>query len=339
MRSAKRFRGSNDKIIKAKKKAEVVSAMRAEDDEPLAVVCSCIHLSHNAPVARSVENNWYAVMESKLSELDAIAKKYRVPIVCCGDVFDRPDAPPELISFAIEHLPHMYSIPGQHDLPHHNYDDLHKSAYWTLVKAGKIINLEPGKINRVDTSRYSFYVNAFPWGFEGDIEEWEDDSDFTICIAHAYIWKSEKTSYPGAPPSKHVEEWTGKFKGYNAVAMGDNHRGFLYNDLDSPAIFNAGTLLRRKADEINYKPRVGIVYRSGKIEQYFLETEDDKFIDMDGACAIIEKALDATDFLEELSTIGGKIVDFAEAVERFCERNDISKRIKSILSKSMESKK
>lgn len=97
----------------------------------IAVLCSDIHLCHTCPPARSNEPNWYDAMARTLDELAGIASHYYVPILCAGDVFDRWNSPPELINFAIKHLPPMHCIPGQHDLPNHSLEDIRRSAYST----------------------------------------------------------------------------------------------------------------------------------------------------------------------------------------------------------------
>ena len=40
----------------------------------LAILCSDIHLSHNAPVARSAEPDWYIAMKRPLDEIADLAK-------------------------------------------------------------------------------------------------------------------------------------------------------------------------------------------------------------------------------------------------------------------------
>ncbi|GAG04154.1 unnamed protein product, partial [marine sediment metagenome] len=146
----------------------------------LALLCSDLHLSHVPPAARSAESDWYAAMKRPLDEIRELARLHgkadglkQVKILCAGDVFDssgadrrRWNSPPELINFAIDALPEgMYCIPGQHDLPNHNYGEIKRSAYWTLAKAGKLHNLPPGKsmLLRLDGSAT---VTAFPWGYE-----------------------------------------------------------------------------------------------------------------------------------------------------------------------------
>ena len=46
----------------------------------IAILCSDLHLSHVAPVARSAENNWYAAMARALQELRELAEEHDVPV-------------------------------------------------------------------------------------------------------------------------------------------------------------------------------------------------------------------------------------------------------------------
>ncbi len=127
----------------------------------IAIAVADLHLSLNPPLARAAEPNWLDAMSRPLKELRELAEKLNVPILCSGDVLDRWNSSAELINFAIEHLPWMHAIPGQHDLPLHSLVDIHKSAYWTLVKAGNIWHIN-GK--QQDVAGFLGTVSAFPWG-------------------------------------------------------------------------------------------------------------------------------------------------------------------------------
>ena len=108
--------------------------MRSKNTENIiAIFAADLHLSLKAPIWRSTEQDWFEAMLRPLVELRTLATLHNCPIVYAGDIFDKWNSPPELINFAIEHLPKGHAIPGQHDLPLHNYEDIRKSAYWTLV--------------------------------------------------------------------------------------------------------------------------------------------------------------------------------------------------------------
>lgn len=144
-----------------------------------------------------------------------------LPVICAGDIFDRYNAGPELINFALAYLPRMYAIPGQHDLPHHSYEDIRKSAYWTLVEAGKILNLEPGKPVGVGVMQ----LWGFPWGTPVEPCPETPHLGIDVAVVHQYVWMKEH-GYPGAPEENRVKNFLGKIVGYDAVVVGDNHKGF-----------------------------------------------------------------------------------------------------------------
>ena len=109
-------------------------------DKIVAIVCADIHLSSKAPVWRSNEPDWFAAMLKPLKQLVQLQAELECPVLIAGDIFDRWNASPELINFAMKYLPIVdtYAIPGQHDLPLHNYEDMEKSAYGVLKRAGTI---------------------------------------------------------------------------------------------------------------------------------------------------------------------------------------------------------
>jgi hypothetical protein len=118
--------------------------------EPIAVLCSDIHLSLKQPPCRA--DDWLSVQKGYLVQLKSLACAAKelwlgnrnttgrpIPILCAGDIFDKWNSPPELIRFALEHLPDgMICVPGQHDLPNHSFEEIHRSAYGVLREAGKI---------------------------------------------------------------------------------------------------------------------------------------------------------------------------------------------------------
>src|SRR5580704_11435281 len=104
----------------------------------VAIACADFHLSENAPVARSAEKSWWDAMRRPLRELRELQARHDCPILFCGDLFDVWNPRPAVINFALEELPEMFGISGNHDQPFHASDLLGQSAYWTMVAAEKI---------------------------------------------------------------------------------------------------------------------------------------------------------------------------------------------------------
>jgi hypothetical protein len=294
--------------------------MRPSGFFPVAILCSDIHLRHKAPIARSGEPDWYAAMARPLLELEKLAHTHRVPIVCAGDIFHKWDSPPELINWAIDHLPVMYAIPGQHDLPLHNYADIAKSAYWTLVKAGKVLNLTDKRI----LPSGDVCVYAFPWGKEVHSIT-PSNGRVDLAVIHAYVWR-EKFGYAGAPEPSKASRYASKLKGYTAAVFGDNHQGF-YHKGTTP-IINCGGLMRSTTDDIHRDPSIWILYGDGGVVRHPLDTSKD-ILTITPEVREAEK-IELSDFITELEGLGIAALEVTERIKQIL-RSEIPKEVKSIL--------
>ena len=321
----------------------------------IAVLTSDLHLSHKSPIARSAEKSWYDAMKRSLDELRSVSEKYDVPIICTGDIFDRWNSPPELINFAIDNLPKMYAIPGQHDLPNHRLDEIEKSAYWTLVKSGIIINLTGknseykfiGSTDFVKKAKSPLCVYAFPWGIDIEPLPIGMGGAIHLAVIHSYIWTTGH-SYPGADKNQRVGKYYKQLEGYDVAVFGDNHQGFII-DAEygtkvalnktgqlTPHVMNCGTLRRRKIDEIDYKPQIGLLHSDGSITPHFMDTSKDKFIDVDEARVKEKQELDISKFLQELKDLGSDSLDFRDAANRYMDSQKTDDDVRSMVLDAIE---
>jgi len=301
---------------------------------PLAVLCSDIHLSHKCPVARTAEESWYEAMKRVLDELRFIAHQQfncKLPIICAGDVFDRWNSPAELINFAVDNLPEMYAIPGQHDLPNHNMGEIERSAYWTLVQCGVLKEIEKGDFlvrHEGKEKSNGLVLFPFPWGSDiKPLKSEKDSRDVHLAVIHSYIWK-DGFGYPNAPKEQRVAKYRRAIAGYDAAVFGDNHKGFHVRLPEGIDIINTGTLMRRKIDEVDYVPQVGILYSTGLIEPIPLSTDDDKFVDRHLERTNRQDDISARDLLEELQSLGGDSLQFRDFVIREMDKRDTSSGVR-----------
>lgn len=250
-----------------------MSNMRPED-EVIAIVCSDIHLSHKPPLARSGEPDWYAAMARPLSELRGLHSDYGVPVVIAGDIFDRWNSPPELIRFALDNLPKgAWVIPGQHDLPYHDYGSLNRSALGVLIKAGWVNLLPPdGQVPfKVTNGQAQFRVTGFAWGMP--IQPSISKIGLQVAVIHAYCWK-QGNSYYDAGEESNVKSFFSQLKGYDVAIFGDNHTPFEAKS-GSLRIFNCGGFMRRKSDEANLRPSCGLLHADGRITRHYFDISQD----------------------------------------------------------------
>lgn len=305
---------------------------------PLAVLTSDWHLSHRPPIARSAEPDWYAVQERYINELFKVSHSYsHIPIIIAGDVFDRWDSPAELINFAIRTLgkgESIFTIPGQHDLPNHRYDELKRSAYWTLVIAEAIINLEPQKSHRMSTD---YTITSCPWGV--DIPQaTKSDTKIQLAVVHGYCWYKEQ-SYPGAPEDKHIHMRAAELldKGYNAAVFGDNHKGFIFRDRrNGIQVINSGTLMRRTISERDYKPMVGLLMSDGEIKTHYLDCSEDKFVEAtEEEFGSLGSGIDIEQFKEALDKSVDLETNFDHVLQAFFSDNKVKRPVRNIIRNAL----
>ncbi len=306
--------------------------MSETDEKVIAILLADIHLSAKPPIWRSAEEDWYEAMQRPLEELKRLQGKYDCPILCAGDIFDLwygaiGKMGSELVNWALRYLPdNMYCIPGQHDLPNHNYGEICKSAYWTLVKAGKIKNLKTDwRILE------NFDLRGFPFGSKLKPCTLVD-TRIHIALIHEYRWIKGST-YPGAPVMGKLSKAITKH-GYDIIVYGDNHKGFIF-DAGGTVIFNCGTLMRRASDEKEYKPQIGLLLESGKILPHFLDISQDKYMESVDDSVPMEE-MDMNEFIAELKKLGDTGLDFLLAVERFFKKHKVSKTVQDIIRKGMD---
>lgn len=313
------------------------SSLNAKQKETgvIAICFSDFHLRHTPPVWRSNEPSWYGAMERVCNQLNELHIKYQSPIIFTGDLFHHWKPPPELINFAIKNLPHLYAIPGNHDLPLHNYQDIKKSAFWTLVECMKITLIKPDETCVIP----GVVLHGFPCGFKcqpytgGSI----DPFGLRIAVVHDYIWR-KGFGYIGATEDSRVTKWENRIKGYDCAIFGDNHQGFFYKN-----IFNCGGLMRTKSDEINYKPMVGLLKTNGQIIKEYLDTSKDVYLDNKKLADVLEEKdgeLNIREFLTELNSLDTNgDMNFQEALIRYMDFKRVDKGVRKVIIKVLEKDK
>lgn len=244
--------------------------MRSDPPEGVnvvAILCSDLHLSMTPPPLRVDEPSWFEAMRRSLLQLRNLSLTYHCPILCSGDIFDTWKSPPELINFALEHLPKMYAIPGQHDLPFHSVEHVKKSAFYTLVRANKITWISRPLVDDLD------HLNLYGFGWGQTITEPTPAAKgrLNVALVHAYTWM-DGAGYPGAPMEAKLHFTA--YKGFDVVSIGDNHKPFEAKRRQQ-VVFNCGGFMRRNIDEVNHKPRVGLLGERGEVIPYPLDCSAD----------------------------------------------------------------
>ncbi len=287
--------------------------------KPIALLGSDLHLSHECPVARMCEADWYTAMHRVLDFLACAQQEWNVPLILAGDIFHHYREPPQLINFAIDNFPkHVYAIPGQHDLPFHNIDQITKSAYHTLCQTNVIQNI-PSNQSRVSmmSEGTRLFMHGFPWGAElrpyhqtlGD-----DSNTFHLAVVHHYIWERGHT-HPGVTEETHVDTLRKKLKGFNAAVFGDNHSRFISEGVGLyPKIINNGCLMRRRIDEAGWSPMATLLYNDGTHMDVAIPIEDECIATTPQKTKPEAAVVDAAGLIEDLKDAGYTGQDFCLAL-------------------------
>jgi len=296
-----------------------------------AIFVADLHLQAHAPPARSSEKNWYAAMQRPLDEIAQLSNRFACPVLYAGDIFDRWDSRPEVINFALNHLPPGYAVPGQHDLPNHAYNNIQKSAYWTLVHTGKLktltaIGTEVGE---------NIKVYGFPWGEPVIAPKKLDPSLTHIALAHQFIW-CKGTGYPGAPLKLTITNRKKALAGFDVAVFGDNHKGFI-RKAGSVIVCNCGSIMRRKIDERTAKPFVGMLTDDGEVLPHFLDQSQDSFSEATDGEKRVGTMLDMTEIVNGLRNLtADEALDFPLALTRFFRINKVNDSVQNIIIQACE---
>lgn len=264
-------------------------------------------------------------MERSFSQVTSLCRKLDVPLVIAGDLFDKWNPPPQLIEFVaaqLIQLEHVYAIPGQHDLPNHNYELMHKSGYGVLRTAGIITDMHPGVPYKIG----DFSFIGFPWGYE--ITKPHKGSGMPmVAIAHRYIW-TEGHTYVGADPRLSVTQ-SSILKHYTASFFGDNHKGFLWIR-GKCSVLNCGGFMRRKSDEKSYQPSVGLLYTDGTVKRHPILTTEDVFHRNPELDKIVPE-IDMDEFISEMNRLGDVAINFPEQILRYIDEHSLEPNVKEAL--------
>ena len=221
---------------------------------PLAILLSDMHITDQVPRGRA-EKNWLnEVLLPRAKALRLAVDQYRCPILVAGDVFDRWAPSVEVVNWVMDNLPVMYSIPGQHDMPGHNYEGRYRGAYGTLVRARLLRDLVPGTYGGIIDG---WSITAVPWGHPIPPGLGKN----SLIMAHVYAADGKATMYHGCEAPAIQTTVTG----YSVALYGDNHIPWS-RTINGTLHFNHGCWARRTTMEKNYQPEgFGVLWSDGTI--------------------------------------------------------------------------
>jgi DNA repair exonuclease SbcCD nuclease subunit len=310
---------------------------RTKKNNPSLILTADWHLRADTPLCRT-EDEFQVAQWSKVLFVKKLQKKYKVPVLHAGDLFNHWKPSPWLLSKTMEYLPaQFYTIYGNHDLPQHNINEQDKCGIFALETAGKLTLLDGvhwGEKPKVPNDPLSFGRPSFTTEYiDPDYNDPEITLTRRILVYHVMTYQG-KTPWPGCTDPK-AGGLLRKYSDYDLILTGHNHKAFTETH-EGRLLVNPGSLTRQDADQFDFRPRV-----------YFYYAHDNsiKAVELPSIEGVVIRAhierdherserIDA--FISKLSGTFEAGLNFEENLERFFQKNAVRKTEKEIIYKALE---
>ena len=284
------------------------------------ILCSDLHLRVTVPICRKeTEAQWVETQTKQLSFIAEEAHKRNCGIAMAGDIYHKPSVPDIMknIFFSIFEGLSVGIMPGQHDLPNHNYNEIERSSFGVLWNSGKFQSM----------CTFGDYI------LYGE-EEITTRKKSNILFLHDLIFENEK-SIPPNVEAKLAQDVLDKYPDYDWILCGDNHHGFHYKNKGRHLIMS-GCINRQAADYIDYEPCIWFIDTKENIVEKILMPDDVNMVDTSHIKNKEEKEERVSAFVTSIKENKGVSLDFEENVRNSLLSKDIEDGVKITVRELME---
>ncbi len=273
------------------------------------------HLREDKPSCRT--DDFEKAQWNKVQQIMKLQNEHDCPILHAGDLFHHWKPSPYLISQAIIHMPSdFYTVAGQHDLPQHNLELIHKSGLTTLVTAGAISWIK-GNGN-----------------FGQNVGHFNITNQRKVGVWHHFVWNGKDVPWFDCNEIT-AEQVLKDNPEFDLIVTGDYHRPFTYK-YEGRLLVNCGCLTRQVADYDNHQPRVWLWNaKTNTVQPHYLDI-DENVIDRSHIEVTNERNKRLDSFISRLSSDWEVGVSFETNLDRFLSSNKIRKSVVDLVYKSME---
>jgi len=281
-----------------------------------------LHLTDKHPICR--KDDFEVALWKKLEYIKDFVFDNRInQILFAGDILDNWKSNNKTISKMIDYLQvfknaeiDVFSCIGNHDMPYHSEENMSKSAFNILEKAG-VLNEDPIPVDLINYGSLKGYTRP--------------EHNKEILILHEMVVEKEKPPFLDVcwamDDIKHI------FPDYDLILTGHNHKTFFKQYSDGTWIVNPGSLMRSNADQIDHKPCF-FIYDMDSIKQHFIPIEDN-VISRDHLEQKKEKDEKLHSFVESLSGDYEIETSFEKNVSNFIKNNIIEVEVKEIIEEAI----
>ena len=207
------------------------------------------HIRGDRPRCR-IDEDWIESQRQDIQAVVDIARREKVDEAwVLGDLFHQPRAATEAVNMVLVGLKDLrevcpvYILPGNHDLPYHDYGNLEQSSLGIVLKSF------PELQTREDPSGLT--LAAAPFGLD------PVDPHSDVWATHQLTFENDETKPPMAG-GKIAQDLLDEAPNVRVVVTGDYHRGYVYTGANGRRVITPGCLNIQAADMDDYKPHVYI---------------------------------------------------------------------------------
>lgn len=211
------------------------------------------HIRGDRPRCR-VDEDWIGSQRQDIAAVREIADVNNVDEVwILGDLFHQPRCATEAVVMVLDELKKfkvpVYVLPGNHDLPFHDYENLDRCSLGIMLKSfPELHTLDEG--DGYDSRGFTLVANPFGMDPESPICD--------VWATHRLVFKDDK-SRPMKDLGQTAQELLDASPLVSGmIVTGDYHHGYVHTGPDSRRVVTPGCLNIQVADMADYRPRVYI---------------------------------------------------------------------------------
>lgn len=209
------------------------------------------HIRGDRPRCR-VDEDWLASQREDIKAIAKIAQEKKVrELWILGDLFHQPRVSTEALNMCLAELLAIKEsgiavriLPGNHDLPYHDYGNLESSSVGVVLKSFADL-CSDGMSSGIED------MYATPFGLEDEKSQGFKES--RIWATHQLTFERDEDR-PVAGVGTTAQELLDKFPG-QLILTGDYHHGYIYTARDGRRVITPGCLNIQAADMSDYIPR------------------------------------------------------------------------------------
>lgn len=269
------------------------------------------HIRATKPRCR-IDEDWIQTQRLALNQIADIANSNDCPVYVVGDLFhshsDTSFEVVQLIQEFANSLNHgMFILAGNHDLPHHNSSNLHKSAIGILLHCEKINFIQNNE-----------YVSA------GNFDQETENKD--IIFKHILCFPDLKSMPPNVNAVA-AEDLLGEYDNAKWIFTGDYHHNFVYENKGRHVV-NSGCLIRQVSDMKDYQCGVYVIDTVLNEIDFVPIVDDYDLVDDSHILRQNEKDERIENMVDKLMDIEAVSLDFIQNIENVLLKTDVSDEIR-----------